>query len=70
MTRTVILGDLLSGRTSETGGFVTPASEDSLAERRIAVSYEIVRRWVNHFGPMIAARICASADRNRTRFAS
>ena len=26
-----------------------------LAERRIAVSYETVRRWVNHFGPMIAA---------------
>jgi putative transposase len=43
-------------------------AEDSLAERRIAVSYETVRRWVNHFGPMIAARICASADRNRTRF--
>jgi transposase-like protein len=29
--------------------------EDLLAERRILVSYEIVRRWVNHFGPMIAA---------------
>jgi putative transposase len=29
--------------------------EDLLAERRIAVSYETVRRWVNHFGPMIAA---------------
>jgi putative transposase len=25
-----------------------------LAERGIAVSYETVRRWVNHFGPMIA----------------
>jgi putative transposase len=31
--------------------------EDSLAERRIAVSYETVRRWVNHFGPMIAAHL-------------
>jgi putative transposase len=29
--------------------------EDLLAERRIVVSYEAVRRWVNHFGPMIAA---------------
>jgi putative transposase len=29
--------------------------EDLLAERGIAVSYESVRRWVNHFGPMIGA---------------
>jgi transposase-like protein len=29
--------------------------EDLLAERGIGVSYETVRRWVNHFGPMIAA---------------
>ena len=29
--------------------------EDLLAERGIAVSYETVRRWVNRFGPMIAA---------------
>src|SRR5580704_11170095 len=29
--------------------------EDLLAERGIVVSYETVRRWVNHFGPMIAA---------------
>jgi putative transposase len=29
--------------------------EDLLAERGVAVSYETVRRWVNHFGPMIAA---------------
>jgi transposase-like protein len=29
--------------------------EDLLAERRITVSYETIRRWVNHFGPMIAA---------------
>jgi putative transposase len=26
-----------------------------LAERSITVSYETVRRWVNHFGPAIAA---------------
>jgi hypothetical protein len=29
--------------------------EDLLAERGISVSYETVRRWVNHFEPMIAA---------------
>ena len=29
--------------------------EDLLAERAILVSYETVRRWVNHFGPKIAA---------------
>ena len=29
--------------------------EDLLAERGIAVSYETVRRWVNHVGPLIAA---------------
>ena len=29
--------------------------EDLLAERGILVSYESLRRWVNHFGPMIAA---------------
>jgi putative transposase len=29
--------------------------EDLLAERGIMVSYETVRRWVNHFGPTIAA---------------
>jgi len=26
-----------------------------LSERGIAVSYETIRRWVSHFGPMIAA---------------
>ena len=31
--------------------------EDLLAERGIAVSYETVLRWVNHFGPMIAAHL-------------
>ena len=29
--------------------------EDLLAERGIMVSYETVRRWVKHFGSMIAA---------------
>jgi hypothetical protein len=29
--------------------------EDLLAERGITVSYESIRRWVNYFGPMIAA---------------
>jgi putative transposase len=29
--------------------------EDLLAERGIMVSYETVRRWVTHFGPLIAA---------------
>jgi putative transposase len=31
--------------------------EDLLAERGIMVSYETIRRWVNHFGPMIAANL-------------
>jgi putative transposase len=30
--------------------------EDLLAERGIAVSYETVRRWVNHFGPIVDRR--------------
>ena len=29
--------------------------EDLFSERGVAVSYETVRRWVSHFGPMIAA---------------
>ena len=29
--------------------------EELLAERGITLSYETVRRWVNHFGPMLAA---------------
>jgi transposase-like protein len=29
--------------------------EDLLAERGIMLSYGTVRRWVNHFGPLIAA---------------
>jgi putative transposase len=32
-----------------------PDVEDLLAERGVAMSYETVRRWVNQFGPMIAA---------------
>ncbi len=35
--------------------------EDLLAERGVAVSYETVRRWVNHFGPTIAAVSSARA---------
>src|SRR6202453_1501268 len=31
--------------------------EDLLAERGIIVSYETVRRWVNHFGPRFAAEL-------------
>lgn len=29
--------------------------EDLLAERGIGLSYESIRRWVNHFGPLVAA---------------
>jgi hypothetical protein len=31
--------------------------EELLAERGITVSYETVRRWVNHFGPMVAVKV-------------
>ena len=37
--------------------------EDLLAERGIGLSYESIRRWVNHFGPLIAADL----RRRRTR---
>ncbi len=37
--------------------------EDLLAERGVTVSYESIRRWVNHFGPLIAADL----RRRRTR---
>jgi putative transposase len=37
--------------------------EDLLAERGIVVSYETVRRWVNHFGPIIG--LCCKDDRRR-----
>ena len=40
--------------------------EDLLAERGAAVSYETVRRWVNHFGPMIAADLRKHRPRPRT----
>ena len=40
--------------------------EDLLAERGIMVSYETVRRWVNHFGPMIAVDL-ANVDPSPTR---
>jgi hypothetical protein len=35
--------------------------EDLLGERGIAVSYETVRRYLNHFGPIIAAD-CLSSE--------
>ena len=37
--------------------------EDLLAERGIVVSYETVRRWVKHFGSMIAASDHRSVNR-------
>ena len=40
--------------------------EDLLAERGIAVSYETVRRWVNHFGPKIAADLRKRRPRPHT----
>jgi putative transposase len=40
--------------------------EDLLAERGVAVSYETVRRWVNHFGPMIAADLRKRRPKPRT----
>ena len=40
--------------------------EDLLAERGITVSYETIRRWVNHFGPMIAADLRTCGDPNST----
>ena len=38
--------------------------EDLLAERGIMVSYETVRRWVNHFGP----RRCHIVERRTREF--
>jgi transposase-like protein len=35
--------------------------EDLLAERGITVPYESIRRWINHFGPMIAADLRIAA---------
>jgi putative transposase len=40
--------------------------EDLLAERGILVPYESMRRWVNHFGPMIARLPCVNAGRSLT----
>ena len=40
--------------------------EDLLAERGIMVSYETVRRWVNHFGPLIAADLRKRRPRAHT----
>jgi putative transposase len=39
-----------NGRLAPSGRSVTPSPRF-----RILVSYETVRRWVNHFGPKIAA---------------
>jgi putative transposase len=33
--------------------------EDLLADRGIIVSYETIRRWVDHFGPIYARRLRA-----------
>src|SRR6202158_5957849 len=40
--------------------------EDLLAERGIVISYETVRRWVNHFGPIIAAQLRKRRPRPHT----
>ena len=40
--------------------------EDLLAERGITVSYETIRRWVNHFGPLIAADLRRRRPRPHT----
>jgi transposase-like protein len=40
--------------------------EDLLAERGITVSYETVRRWVNRFGPTIAAELRKRRPRPHT----
>ena len=40
--------------------------EDLLAERGIVVSYETIRRWVSHFGPMIAAEVRKRRPRAHT----
>jgi transposase-like protein len=40
--------------------------EDLLAERGTIVSYETVRRWVNDFGPKIAADLCKRRPKPHT----
>jgi putative transposase len=42
-------------RSGSTSGSPLGDVEDLLAERGITASYEPIRRWVIHFGPMIAA---------------
>jgi hypothetical protein len=44
--------------------------EDLLAERRIEVSYETIRRWVSAFGPMIARRLRAQRPASHRRCTS
>ena len=44
--------------------------EDLLAERGIAISYETVRRWVNHFGPTISSGIAKAASQTAFDLAS
>ena len=39
--------------------------EDLLAERGIAMSYETIRRWLKHFGPIIAAELQAPSNQLR-----
>jgi hypothetical protein len=41
-----------------------------LAERGIIVSYETVRRWVNHFGPKFAANVRKRRPKARHHLAS
>jgi O-6-methylguanine DNA methyltransferase len=40
--------------------------EDLLSERGITVSYETIRRWVNHFGPTIAVELRKRRPRPHT----
>jgi len=40
--------------------------EDLLAERGIGLSYESIRRWVNRFGPLIAADLRKRRPRPHT----
>src|ERR687898_2942740 len=42
--------------------------EELLAERRIVVTYESVRRWVLTFGPMIARRLRAGRQKPHGRW--
>src|ERR1700722_10888965 len=44
--------------------------EDLLAERGIAISYETVRRWVNHFGPIICSGIAETPSQAACGLAS